>query len=327
LNSEPDTTTPTRGTTRRLGWLARIRELAAAMLFLGAGLALLAGCATEKKQKWLSFFFDGVPAPGATTNAPAIVYDENGKPLDRAVAAQVASGPAPKPKFVAHPPYEDRKCNECHESRFSVKMKETQRQVCFACHDDFLEKAKVKHQPAENSECSECHDPHGSANPKMLVLTGQELCFKCHDETQKQISTAKVKHQPVENGECASCHNPHASEIKKLLVKPDGKLCFDCHEDLDQALSKAAFKHDPAGNGECGSCHNPHVSSEKGLLIKSRAILCLECHEEKDLAKVKAHTDAPNKACLECHDPHLGKDKFLLKAGVVSAGEKPGGAK
>ena len=29
-------------------------------------LVLLAGCHTETKQKWLNFFFDGVPQPGAT---------------------------------------------------------------------------------------------------------------------------------------------------------------------------------------------------------------------------------------------------------------------
>jgi len=111
LNSPPHTNTPAEATARRPGRLKRVRDLAAAILFVGVGLALLAGCATERKQKWLNFFFDGVPAPGSTTNGPAIVYDENGKPLDRAVSAQTTSGPAPKPKFTAHPPYEDCKCN------------------------------------------------------------------------------------------------------------------------------------------------------------------------------------------------------------------------
>src|SRR6476620_7790484 len=123
------------------------------VIFVVCGLVILLGCATEKKQKWLNFFFDGVPAPGQGTNGTTVVYDENGQPLDKTVVVHTNAA-FPKVKFVAHPPYEDKKCNECHESRFSVKLKGTQRQVCFTCHDDFLEKAKVKHQPAETSECS-----------------------------------------------------------------------------------------------------------------------------------------------------------------------------
>src|SRR5689334_1611670 len=49
---------------------------------------VIVGCSTEKKQKWLNFFFDGVPQAGAATNGPAIVYDENGRPLDRVLAPQ-----------------------------------------------------------------------------------------------------------------------------------------------------------------------------------------------------------------------------------------------
>jgi len=276
------------------------------------------GCATENKQKWLSFFFDGVPATGAVTNSPAIEYDENGKPLDKLVVAQPNQPAAAKPKFVAHPPYEDKKCNECHESRFSVKMKGPQTQVCFACHDDFQSRLKFKHQPAENGECSSCHDPHGSSNPKMLLQTGQQLCASCHDPFPK----AKFTHQPAGNGECLSCHNPHASNSKGLLIKPDGKLCFECHDDFEKNLTKASFRHDPVGNGECASCHSAHQSNEKGLLIKERAKLCFECHEEKDVATVKGHEGHLQKSCVDCHDPHMGADKFLLKAAAKGGGSK-----
>src|SRR3954454_12913454 len=55
------------------------------------------GCATEKKQKWLTFFFDGVPATGSVTNSPRIEYDENGKPLDKLVVVQPNQPSAPKP--------------------------------------------------------------------------------------------------------------------------------------------------------------------------------------------------------------------------------------
>src|SRR5262245_47798776 len=66
--------------------------------------AILVGCSTETKHKWLTFFFDGVPSPGASTNASGVVYDENGRPLDRTVVVHT-NAPAPKPFFDAHPPY------------------------------------------------------------------------------------------------------------------------------------------------------------------------------------------------------------------------------
>src|SRR5262245_34735761 len=121
-------------------------------------LAVLVGCTTENKHKWLSFFFDGVPAPGAT-NVTAVVYDENGRPLEKGSFASTNIAAPIKAVFTPHPPYEERKCTECHESRFSVKMKAPQGQVCFACHKE-LEKtfspAKVTHQPVENGKCSSC---------------------------------------------------------------------------------------------------------------------------------------------------------------------------
>jgi predicted CXXCH cytochrome family protein len=286
-------------------------------ILTGLGVAaILAGCSTQTNRKWLTIFFDGVPGTGTATNASLVVLDENGKPLDRTPAIQAAVAAPVKPKFTAHPPYEEKKCSECHESRFSVKMKGPQKQVCFSCHDDFLGKVKFKHQPVDNGECSSCHDPHGSANPKMLVQAGQTLCFQCHDEFPK---TAKVKHQPVENGECLSCHSAHASDEKKLLIKPGAKLCFECHDDFQKLLENAAFKHDPVANGDCNSCHGPHQSEFPKLLLKDPRKLCFECHEEKDMVKVKAHAQVEQKGCSDCHDPHLGKDKFFLKADAAKA--------
>jgi predicted CXXCH cytochrome family protein len=107
---------------------------------------------------------------------------EDGRPLDRAPAPVQTNAAATVVKFQfhPHPPYENNECTKCHESRFSVKMRGPMLQVCSDCHQhqEFgkaIVAAKVKHQPVENGECNSCHDPHGSANPKMLVQTGQTL--------------------------------------------------------------------------------------------------------------------------------------------------------
>lgn len=283
-------------------WIAGI------VFVLLIGFALVASGETSRKQKWLKFFFDGVPDPNAKTNQPAIQYDEDGRPLAVTLAPPINLVHTNVQAFTRHPPYDDRQCGECHKSKYSPELKAPEKDVCFACHDEFPAKLKFRHQPVENGECSSCHDPHGSAFPKMVKKLGKELCMDCHDDFTK-----KVQHLPVANGECSSCHTPHASEFAKLTIKPDGKLCYECHDDFEQKLQKAAFKHDPVGNGECASCHDPHHSDEKGLLKLSPQKTCFECHEEADIAKSKAHANMGAQTCTACHDPHFGGDKFYLK--------------
>jgi predicted CXXCH cytochrome family protein len=174
-----------------------------AFFLLLALCAVFIGCATDKKQKWLTFFFDGVPTTGGT-NAPPVEYDENGKPLDKLVVAQPNQPAAPKQKFVAHPPYEDKSATNATSLAFGKDERAADAGL-LRLPRRFSVKLKVKHQPAENGECSSCHDPHGNSNPKMVLQTGQNLCALCHDPFPK---AAKSKHQPVENGECLSCHNP-----------------------------------------------------------------------------------------------------------------------
>src|SRR5262245_50030200 len=69
--------------TRHSSFVIRSRSLLLILTLAG----VVIGCTTEKKHKWLTFFFDGVPSPGAT-NTVRIEYDENGRPLDKTVAPQ-----------------------------------------------------------------------------------------------------------------------------------------------------------------------------------------------------------------------------------------------
>lgn len=297
----------------------RLRAGVACAVF---GLAFLVGCSTQTKQKWLTFFFDGVPQPGAHTNAPAQPLGAQSVPTN--AVAEAAAQPV-KAKLFIHPPYAKRECSVCHQSEFSQKMNGKPGEVCFTCHTDFLTKAKVKHQPVENGECASCHDPHQADNTNLLVRVGAKLCTECHDDIQQQLAKAKVKHQPAENGECVSCHSPHQSDNKKLLVKPDGKLCAECHDDLQKQIASAKSRHPPAADGDCAACHKPHAAEQSHLLAKSVPALCAECHEETDLQKVKQHQSAADQsACLSCHDPHQSDRQHLLKAEAKASPRPPG---
>jgi predicted CXXCH cytochrome family protein len=186
---------------------------------------LVAGCATETKYKWLSRFFDGVPTPGA---APAPIANPDDEPLVPTTNGVVLVSAQPLVPHTLHPPYHDDNCTECHESKFSQKLKGPMNTVCFSCHDDFLAKAKVKHSPAESGECGSCHEPHESINKKLLLRVGAAMCMECHEAAD----VAKVEaHKTPERDNCLACHDPHASEYSKLLkavavksqaVKPPG---------------------------------------------------------------------------------------------------------
>jgi predicted CXXCH cytochrome family protein len=184
---------------------------------LCCALLLAAGCASDTRYKWLSRFFDGVPRPG-TTNAPPA--DPEYQPLpDQTNVVVAAARPLVTPTL--HPPYHDGKCTECHESKFSQKMKGPINTVCFSCHDDFLEHAKVKHQPAESGDCLSCHNPHESPNKKLLVRVGVAMCLECHESAD----IAKVEaHKIPDRDNCLVCHDPHGSAHPKLLRTAAAKI-------------------------------------------------------------------------------------------------------
>ncbi len=293
-------------------------------------LLFIFGCASSSKQKWLTFFFDGVP--GSKPESDALVGDEVPAPKLDATGNLVIpdeSGPA-RVVVSIHPPFENGECIECHASQFSQAMKEPTPGLCFQCHDDFAEQSKVVHQ----ADCTSCHQPHDSAKEKLLTRTGRDLCLECHDDPvgnekranepditeflgklPKLVTTPvkKINHAPVESG-CMDCHSPHASDTKGLLLKPVAETCAECHDD---PVGSAKFKHDPAANGECMSCHAPHQSEFAGLLIKPGSAICFECHEEADIKKVKVHERFPDRGCTSCHDPHGSGEEKFLKAGVT----------
>ena len=247
---------------------------------------LITGCSSSSpsKQKWLSFFFDGVPeSDSGKTNlvakaGPAVPSSdpEAKEPIAPAAGStnKVATGPA----LVLHQPYAEEQCSECHDMRSGMRLKAKPKDLCFTCHDDFLEKAVVKHSPVENGECLSCHDPHQAPNKKLLTKAGKALCFDCHDDPAEK---SKFVHSGLED--CYACHTPHAGPEEKLLVKNAAKLCFDCHETKDMEAVKG---HAGMGNTACLKCHEHHAGGDKFLLKPDAA-------KKKEKEKV-ARADGPS---------------------------------
>jgi predicted CXXCH cytochrome family protein len=291
---------------------------------LTVAIALLAGCNTKKNYKLLTFFFDGVPNPaatnGAATSANTTPVLGNARPVPMTFPGAKADS------FVHHPPYDSGTCKDCHEDRFSVQMKGPLKDVCFACHDDFLAGTKVQHQPATYigrlpgpnlsktaQGCSSCHNPHGSPFRHMLLSESQSLCWECHDNFLTNAA-AKFTHPPVVTNNCLNCHQPHVSKFPKLLTKSLKDTCLECHKTL--TIGRKVV-HPPAAEADCAACHDPHASANKGLLKKPAGPLCWECHDDFRKGAKSVHQPVDSGECMSCHAPHASDNKsLLLKTGV-----------
>jgi predicted CXXCH cytochrome family protein len=213
------------------------------ILLIGVG-SLATGNASTNSQRWLKFFFDGVPQ-NPITNKPGSVSTNQVHGVISPVPNIMSRGAV----MVVHQPFGEGKCTQCHgDGGMSPQPKLPARQLCFTCHKDFMAGLKVKHQPVENGECASCHDPHQSPNKDLLIKKGNQLCLTCHDDP---LAAGKVKHQAVESGDCLDCHTPHATNFKGLLKKSPKATCMECHADI----AKKKDVHQPVGDGECMECH------------------------------------------------------------------------
>lgn len=123
------------------------------------------------------------------------------------------SAPLPQePAFFFHPPFLEKQCDSCHESKFSQRLISKGKELCFTCHDDFAKDKRTVHYPVSEGACTDCHEPHQSSNRFILKKPVPEICFGCHDE--KDIKT-NLAHEG--KNMCVECHNPHASDEEKLL--------------------------------------------------------------------------------------------------------------
>jgi len=223
---------------------------------------------------------------------------------------------------VIHAPLEDG-CETCHEasdgehpggagSEFSLV--DAVPDLCYMCHDAKNEKATV-HAPVDDGDCTTCHSPHGSNQPRMLIVDdGESVCESCHDFEWQEKS---MVHGPVQAKMCTSCHNPHQSDNAALLQKTPPTLCFTCHEDIktqaELPVVHAAFAED------CLNCHHQHGSDLPSLLLDSDPDLCLGCHDHIEEAVTARNVHKPfreKRKCLQCHNPHAGQHDFMLSGDV-----------
>lgn len=252
-----------------------------------------------------------------------------------------------------HPPFEDKTCDACHRENFGerIRLQARGQKLCLACHDDpaAVKDRKSVHGALKDDEkgraaCLSCHNPHLSAQPKMLVAGGPDLCAKCHP-TIVAAARAKTGH-PAAADDCTSCHLPHASGETKLLESPRRELCAECHDTADAELRKKHLEADLT-KVDCLSCHSPHGAGQPKLLAanvhppvlegcdnchegsfdkvqeKGESPLCLNCHSEIGELAAKAtvkHDAMEAGPCIACHNPHAAPSAKLVREAAEGCG-------
>jgi predicted CXXCH cytochrome family protein len=271
------------------------------------------------------------------------------------VAAVAASKENPQASAVApakkpHPPLFGKACVDCHKQQVServrclvakepmcvfchdipdvggtAKLVNSDIPLCLKCHEREKFKGSYNHGPFVFGACVACHNPHGGSEPRMLRVSGRQVCLTCHRDLDARLTNAGFRHQAMATG-CTECHSPHASEQRYELKEPVPVLCFRCHEKIYDEQRTAEVKHSPVTETRsCLNCHNPHLSQVDHLLVAEESDTCLGCHDEPikvgqyELERIgqllaanpRHHGPLQSKECSGCHKPH-GSANFRL---------------
>lgn len=198
--------------------LRPIITFSAKFLLLCLVLAAACGCDHVTRHKALVSILDGYPS---LPPVEQLCQEYEERALAACLKQQAVSAPLALSKRSEHLPYQEKRCNDCHQANkgggdssdegLLVKPRE---ELCFLCHKDLLSRP-FHHGPAAVGDCLACHLPHDSGNPALLVLPKETLCAKCHSERRL---AGRMHDQFVEKGmPCVNCHDPHSGDSSYFL--------------------------------------------------------------------------------------------------------------
>ena len=179
-------------------------------LLFAAVLFPLSGCDQVTRYKVTSTIFDGVPAlppPEQLCEEYAVKKVAEAQALALNIAKKKVTG-------SSHPPYDDKRCDDCHDKNKEGGLIQPRNKLCFVCHTDFLQGAFI-HGPAATADCLACHEPHSSTFTTLLKVAPEKICAKCH--TGKGAMSALHDKFAERQLSCVDCHDPHSGNNKFFL--------------------------------------------------------------------------------------------------------------
>jgi predicted CXXCH cytochrome family protein len=188
-------------------WRQRLRW-AVTTSIMSLVLVCLVNCTPQTRYKTLSFFFDGVPNPDASTASA----NGNNRSFNGRFSGKTES---------VHKPFDDGDCNACHEGNVRSgtmigfdKLKSPTASVCMNCHKDVPNAFRYMHGPVAVGVCLMCHDPHDAPRPHLLKLASPALCLQCHQ--REDLGPPQIVHANT-TVDCLSCHTGHGAPQHGLL--------------------------------------------------------------------------------------------------------------
>ncbi|OIO19829.1 MAG: cytochrome C [Ignavibacteria bacterium CG1_02_37_35] len=191
------------------------------------------------------------------------------------------------------------KCNSCHGSNVTAKLKHT---LCLDCHKDYHKGSFVKE--GKIKDCTECHTEKG--------FTPSLFTIETHNQNKFQLIGSHL---------AVPCKTCHFKEVEKEWHFVQlGQRCNDCHKNIHGDEIKAKF----IGNNECSNCHNTetwqkinfdHEKTEFRLLGKHGTAACSTCHEKKkNNEEITIKFASVTTLCEGCHrDVHVAQFKVADK--------------
>jgi predicted CXXCH cytochrome family protein len=184
------------------------KRLARTLYLVATGLLVASlACSQTAKHRRLSFFFDGVPAPGGPAAAGAAMPPPGAVlPAPTAVAA----------RLFAHTPYRENRCGGCHDVDSGQLIRPLDEGLCRTCHAVLIRDLPFLHGPVAVDECTACHHYHHSAYPQLLLDTPVATCLKCHDLADLHNEDY---HATIETQSCTDCHDAHGGRDRFFLKR------------------------------------------------------------------------------------------------------------
>jgi predicted CXXCH cytochrome family protein len=221
-------------------------------------------------------------------------------------------------------------CKKCHSPRCNVKGVSithiTKDKDCASCHSGHASNVKgllgpFGHSAFLEKKCDYCHNAFLENKPVTTYLSGQDLCFSCHEKDPAKFRENDV-HWSISDNPCKECHVYHASKQKSYTVQ-EANLCYRCHDSILKkfAIMKRTVKNikiPPLKQKKCFACHKPLHSYEPYYLRADVISVCNACHEAQHRIshplgeKALDPRNGKPMDCISCHSMHSAKADYLM---------------
>jgi predicted CXXCH cytochrome family protein len=163
------------------------------------------GCNPVTRHKVLTTIFEGVPSLPPAEQLCAEYADKKVQDLRDELAGKKVDpkGSALKSASV-HRPYDEKKCDDCHDKSKEDGLVRPKKQLCAMCHPKYIQGLWV-HGPTAVGDCLACHLPHNSSYVKLLKHDVATICSACHRED-------RLAEQMHDRG-----HDPHSGNSSFFL--------------------------------------------------------------------------------------------------------------